>query len=375
VVSAGRVAVFRPDWTSPAFFSRDAVAFGLTSSALLYEDPTGIHRVAASTSIAGAVEDTVIGPQGCALGIQDDTWVTYRAPCAETTIFAYHQPTRRTFELPFHADPRFLKLVPSRSATGQDPTQDSFWFFHLANFDPSTGLGTLFVRKPDGEEKELGARAVLERARVVEPADPARGKSHGYALVDMQGDRGTYVHWDEAGAVQELARGVFRWGTHLLADFDGTKGSLVVASGARLATVATGVPVQAFEIRDRMDRWTGLFHELEAGNGKLSVLDGVLDTLANVPEDQPLPRIELKQVAPSVAQYSAGSMGLVLPGLLYLSNYDRDASTGRLEYRNLELGFTGLVNYGVSDYLVAKDEVLYAVPRGEGAGIWLVQGK
>jgi hypothetical protein len=97
--------------------------------------------------------------------------------------------------------------------------------------------------------------------------------------------------------------------------------------------------------------------------------------LEAIPEDQPMPEIELTTIAPSVSRFGVGSLGLVLPGLLFLTNYDLDRGTGRLEYRNLELGFTALVNYGVSDYLVAKDEVLYAVPRGEGAGIWLVQGK
>jgi hypothetical protein len=36
---------------------------------------------------------------------------------------------------------------------------------------------------------------------------------------------------------------------------------------------------------------------------------------------------------------------------------------------------TARVNDDVSDFVVAHDEVLYAIPYGENAGIWLVAGK
>jgi hypothetical protein len=65
----------------------------------------------------------------------------------------------------------------------------------------------------------------------------------------------------------------------------------------------------------------------------------------------------------------------VLSGVSYLTRFDPTTRTGRLEYRNLELRFTARVNNGVSDYLVAHDEILYTIPYGNDAGIWLVPGK
>ena len=65
----------------------------------------------------------------------------------------------------------------------------------------------------------------------------------------------------------------------------------------------------------------------------------------------------------------------VLPGIAYYSDYDRELRTGTLVYRNLELKFTALLNYGVSDFVVAEDEVIYSIPYGESAGVWVVQGK
>jgi hypothetical protein len=41
----------------------------------------------------------------------------------------------------------------------------------------------------------------------------------------------------------------------------------------------------------------------------------------------------------------------------------------------LELRFTARVNEGVSDYIVSDDEVLYSIPYGDDAGIWLAPGK
>jgi hypothetical protein len=60
---------------------------------------------------------------------------------------------------------------------------------------------------------------------------------------------------------------------------------------------------------------------------------------------------------------------------MYLADFDEHSGTGRLDYRNLDLRFTAHVNDGVSDFHVIDNQVLYAVPRGKNAGIWLVAGK
>jgi hypothetical protein len=41
----------------------------------------------------------------------------------------------------------------------------------------------------------------------------------------------------------------------------------------------------------------------------------------------------------------------------------------------LELGFTAQISEGVADFVVTADDVLYTVPYGNAAGIWLLQAK
>jgi hypothetical protein len=118
-----------------------------------------------------------------------------------------------------------------------------------------------------------------------------------------------------------------------------------------------------------------LFHDMQEGVGRLSVLPGGLDELQDVPPDEPFALPELTSIASDVVVLGTSSLYEVLSGVSYLTDIDLKTRTGRLEYRNLELRFTAKVNDGVSDYVVSQDEVLYAIPYGEDAGIWLVSGK
>jgi hypothetical protein len=64
-----------------------------------------------------------------------------------------------------------------------------------------------------------------------------------------------------------------------------------------------------------------------------------------------------------------------LPGIAYLTGYDAQNDVGRLEYRNLELGFTATVSDGVQNYLSTRATVIYSVPLGAAAGIWVVRAR
>jgi hypothetical protein len=114
---------------------------------------------------------------------------------------------------------------------------------------------------------------------------------------------------------------------------------------------------------------------MQTGIGRLSALPAGLDALEAVPPDAPFVAPELSEVASNVVVLGTSSLDEVLSGVIYVTHFDPTTRTGRLEYRNLELRFTAGVNDGVSDYLVSHDEVLYAIPYGDDAGIWLVPGK
>jgi hypothetical protein len=83
----------------------------------------------------------------------------------------------------------------------------------------------------------------------------------------------------------------------------------------------------------------------------------------------------LKTVAENVRHRRTRFMDTVLPGVAYFTRFDADTQTSRLEYTNYELDFTSIVSDGVADFLLTPDSIIYTVPFGKNAGIWLVRAK
>lgn len=371
VRSNGRLTVFDADWKAHGSFGNEVSEVLRAGQSLFYTDSTGAHRLVASKSTSDEVEDELVTSDACSLGSQDGTWVALRSPCAGGKLLVVHEPTGHVFTLPFDAEPSQLQLMPALDSHGRDPLVDPFWFFYLRNGQTEGSESTLFVRTPAGDEHALGAHGTLQQLRLLESAS----ETHGYALVDVDGETGRYLWWNEAGETRELAASVMWRPSRLIVDFDGTEGKLAVASGDRLLVLAERVPWQAFEYRDSTKKWTVLFHDMQEGIGRLSAFPDGLDELADVAPEAPFVAPELTDVASNVVVFGTTSLDEVLSGVIYLTHFDATTRTGRLQYRNLELRFTADVNDGVSDYLVSHDEVLYAIPYGDDAGIWLVPGK
>lgn len=367
----GRVSLFDAAWEEQGTFGDGVEQVLRAGKSLFYQDATGIHRIVASPAGSGVVEDDRAVPGGCSLATHDGTWVTLRAPCSDGAVMAIHEPSGESFELPFEAEPTQLRLQPARGSPGRDPLQDPFWFFYLRSDAAEGAENTLFVRTPEGDEHPIGARSTLSHLRLLE----SENEVYGYALVDVEGETGRYVWWNDAGETRTLAENAMWRPQRLIVDFDGTVGSVAVTSGDRLRILAEGVPWQAFEYQDPTRSWTVLFHDMQTGIGRLSAIPNGLDELEAVPPDAPFVVPELSEVASDVVVLGTSSLNELLSGVIYMTDFDEATFTGRLMYRNLELRFTADVNRGVSDYLVANDEVLYAVPYGEDAGIWLVSGK
>lgn len=369
VRGGGRLHVFGKDWKPQGVFGDAVGSLQRAGNDVLYLDSTGLRKL--SSIDATSVKDAAVASDVCSLGMQDNTWATYYSPCTERTLVAYHTPTGRSFTLDSSADPRFLRLLPARGSAGQDPTKDAFWYLFLRDFDDSTARGTFVVRNPRGEEHVIGSKGTLVRSELVE----SEGESHGYALVNMDGEVGDYVWWNAEGESKVLAKKVYWRPYRLITDFDGQFGNVAAVSGDRITTVAERVPWQSFEFVDANRQSTVLFHDWQGYSGTLSVFPGTFEDLAGTPLNVPLQRPPLQIMATNVAVFSTAPLGAVLPGAIYLSDYDLATQTGRLTYRNTELRFSAVVDSGVSDYIVGTDEVLYSVPYGPQAGIWLVPGK
>lgn len=376
VRTGGQLALFsNSDWSPLGLFGEQVASLWVAGDSVFFSDKVGVHRLSRGSS---EVQDDVLAADGCGLGMQDGTWATYRSPCAGGALFAVRAQSGQKFELPFDADPQRLKLVPARGSAGADPTRDPFWFFGMRDGDSEATQGLLVVQPPTGAEFTLGAHATFQQLSLLESAD----ETHGYALVDVASDgSGRYLWWDAQGHKKQLAERTLSQPSRLVVDFDGSLGKLAVTSGDRLQVLTEGVPWPQFEYRDATRQWTALYHDLilpgrpHGQNGQLSVFYGTLDALQATPITAPLIAPDLQLIAPSVGAFRIAALGDVLSGVIYLADFDEQTATGRLDYRNLDLRFTAHVSDGVSDYAVVQDQVLYAVPRGENAGIWLVSGK
>ena len=372
VLTGGRLALFDAQWQEQGVFGSEVSALQRGADSLFYIDSGGVHRIKASERDSSMLESELLVEDGCSFGRQSDGWVTLNSPCASGKVLALAESTGEIFTLPFEADASRVKLVPAAESPGLDPLHDPFWFFYPRTEAAEGSESSLFVRTPAGQELELGARGTLSHLRVVESAD----EIYGYALVDVAGETGRYIWWNEQGETRTLAHDVMWRHDRLVVDYDGTLGSVAVASGDSLVVLAEGVPPDSFEFQDGTEQWSVLFHGVkEQGAGQLSVFAGGIDALESRPPGASLRAPELSPVASNVIAFSTMSLDHVLSGVAYLTDFDLSTFTGRLEYRNLELRFTARVNDGVSSYLVANDEILYAIPYGDDAGIWLASAK
>jgi hypothetical protein len=370
VRASGRLTIFDAAWMEQGTFGDDVSSVLRAGRSLFYMDAAGVHRIVEGSD-SGRLESKLLVSDACSLASHDETWIALRSPCSGGEVLVIHERTAQTFTLPFDAEPSQLQLVPALNSRGRDPLNDPFWFFYLRSGDAEASRDELIVRTPAGDEHALGAHATLRHLRLVE----SESETHGYALVDVAGETGRYLWWNAAGETRVLAEGAMWRSDRLIVDFDGTVGDVAVASGDRLQVVAERVPWQAFEYQDQTKQWTVLFHEMAEGMGRLSVFQGGLDGLQAVPPNQPFTVPELSSVASDVVVTGTSALNELLSGVIYLKDVDVTTRTARLEYRNLELRFTATVNDGVSDYLVSDDEIIYSIPYGDDAGIWLVPGK
>ncbi|HEX2877691.1 MAG TPA: hypothetical protein VHP33_40860 [Polyangiaceae bacterium] len=365
VRSEGQLEVFGSDWKSHGRFGKDVGSVIKTNAGVLYVDASGLHRLSASAD--GKTESKPLAENVCNLGMRDDTWATFHSPCGESRLHALHEPSGKLFDLQLDAAPEYLRLVPERGS--QDPTTDPFWFVYLRNVESS--LGTFVVKGPDGAEHELGQRATLDHWSIWGSGE----KTYGYALVNVQDNVGEYLHWNAQGETRSLATGVYAPANRLIVDWDGATGKLAAVSGDRLRVIAERVPSDGFEFRDASSEWTVLFHDWNGESGRLSRFSGTLDGLLATPPSAAFVAPELAEVAPSVGFYTTSSLSALLPGTVFLANYDASKGTGRLSYENAELRFNATVDNGVSSYLVTSGYLLYAIPYGRDRGIWLATGK
>jgi hypothetical protein len=376
VGAQNRIGAFRSNGTELGWFGSGIAGGGGAGSKFFFEDTAGIHSLSSSGGGAPTVTDTIVAQGGCRLTIPvtygaTDAWVLYDPACDGSKVTAYGVNSGHTSDLGFAVDARHLEVAPAWPATSGDPGVDPFFYLYLTNLtnpDDTSSLGTLVLRTPDHTEHVLGSAAALERATLFASQDGTRG----YALIDVDGDTGTFVRFLADGTIDELAHQVLRGTTDLIVNYDGTWGDFALPTDSGVSVVAHHVPPGGFLLREQKGRWTGILHDYQDSLATLSITTSMLDFFRSAQAPVPAPSLEdlASGVLPSRTQFLTS-----LPGIAFMTNYDSQKRTGKLQYRNLELEFTATVSEGLSDYISTDDGIIYSVPAGDGAGVWAVRAR
>jgi hypothetical protein len=373
LLAKGRIGAFKPAFTEVAWLGDGVVRAGGAGSSFFFEDKLGIHRVTALS--VDSVHDVVISSGGCKLGFprnlgSAENWVTYHSPCDAKKLIVFSESVAQASALDITVDdPNFMAFLPVFPAQTGDPATDPFFAFYLADWDDKNRTGTLWMRGPDRQAKVLGERAELGRLAVY----PTAAETHGYAVIDVNGDIGKFIRWEVDGSTRTVAENVVRGNGDLVTNYDGATGQFQLFSDRGLSVVSHRIPPYNFKSREPKGRWTAIIDDFEKPNGTLSITESALDFNESEKTLGPPPKLEV--IARGVLWDGRARFVPALPGIGYFTHYDETNDIGRLEYRNLELRFTATVSEGVADYLATAGGLIYSVPYGDGAGIWVVRSR
>jgi hypothetical protein len=388
----GELGAFDRDWSPIGWVGSGVTRFTAAFGAIFYEDDQGIHRLTITNDDAPSLTTLDIDDSACNLTVLPPSseldLLAFFSPCDAERLAVWDNETRQQVPLGIAADPHFLRITETRatSLVGPRPhpnlAKDPFWAFYLTDIDKDSRTGSLVVKLPDDSELELGDGAALERTEL---APPRTGGDYtgGFALLDAQNGSGRFVSWDTAGTVSDIATGVLRqpanplW-SRLVVAVDDTRVDLTEVVNGEAVVVGHNAARQRYaytashpvsELAGKM-AW---FLNLEGTEGTLAIAGPNPDT--TVLDDQRLERLYSSTTVADGVHVTRNGFMSDLPGLVFFTHYDARSGTGRLEYSNAELGFSALVSEGVADYVQPGSGLLYSVPYGEAAGIWLARAK
>ena len=391
VLANGELGAFDHDWALLGWFGNGVKRFVAAFGAIYFEDDDGIQRLRVSGGSSPSASASQIVADACDLAALPATpyleLLAFHAPCADRTLAVWDVDTQKKTELDLPAEPRFLKVaVEPRAdfAAGTHPNlaADPYWALYLTGVDADSRTGSLVVRTPAGEDLAIGDGAALERTELTAKSAGA-GYSGGFALLDSAAGSGRYVRFDDTGTVTDIASSVLRdpenpvW-TRFVVGVDDDRANLAEVVNGKLITVARNVPRQryAFAAAHPVPQFAGKMAWIEDYDGRTATLSvaGPDTSTGSVDDQRHEPLYTSSVVARGVYPFRNGFMN-DLPGLVYLTHYDAATQTGTLEYSNAELGFSAVASEGVADWVQPGSGLLYSVPFGAGAGLWLARAK
>lgn len=355
VVAGDRLLAFTREWQPSSSLDIAEPRIVAEDDFLLIENDEGIQRLTLNRrGDEVEVELRTIDAEGCSVN-SSLGWLYYYSPCSKKKVVAWVDFDEPPLELGTGIDPRYVR-VQSVAV----PVREHRWMVFLRDVDEEDRVGTLMVRTPEGEEYEIGERAALSWLNLRTGSD---GRVHGRTLVDVHGDVGRLVSWEQDGGVAELARDVFRDSPlNLLVNFDGRVGDYAILQDDEVTVLAHGVPPNGFSYSGEEEGLISMFFDYDGASGTLALGRGPGLSLREQP------RVVGHGVRLNYYEFLDLTAGL--PGIAYLANFDADAGIGQLAYHNFELDFSAPIRDGVSDFISGFGGVFYLVEDGPDAGIW-----
>lgn len=285
--------------------------------------------------------------------------ISYRSPCADRRLVVFgSSSTEATPTKTFVGDS--VLGSPDIDFMGSTP-----YAFYVRADDPKDTSGTLYG-------------GVL--GTVLEPiADGVtRDSSRGAPIIDKAGTAwrmtvefdttlhaGRLVTWTKGHPLTDVAANVAQITANVaIVDFDGSVGNLVALNGANVSKpLAHRVPTQRILVDNS---GTALVADYDGNRGTLLVaIAGTTDF------EEVTKGVTLDELKNGTVQFLRS-----LAGIGYLHDFDEQSGTGILGARILETGDTfdiGLRASEWGEYGWPEPGILYVAPEGDAAGIWFAR--
>jgi hypothetical protein len=284
--------------------------------------------------------------------------VSYRSPCADRQLVTYGSVSIGGTPTKTIIDDSVLGS-PDVDLMGATP-----YVFYEKSDDPKASTGTLY-----GGVLGTTLESITDGV--------TRDSSRGAPIIDKVADGwrmtvvsdstqgGRLVTWAKGGSLQDVASGVAQIsGNFAIVNFDGSVGDLVALNGATVSSpLAHRVPPQHILVGDP---GTAVVADYDGNRGTLLVaIDGSND-------------FEEVSKGITISEMKNGNVAFLqsLPAIGYLHDFDAESGTGILGARLLETGDTFDIGIRASEWGEAgwpEPGIFYVAPEGDAAGIWFAR--
>jgi hypothetical protein len=285
--------------------------------------------------------------------------VSYRSPCADRTSVVYGtMPNATTPQKTVVGDS--ILGTPDVDVMGTTP-----YVFYVKADDPKATTGTLYGGVLGMDLEAIGNGVTRDNTRQAPIIDKTGSLWRMTLEFDSMLKAGRLVTWSKGGSVQEVATAVAEIsGNVAIVNYDGSVGDLVELKSATISKpLAHKVPYQRIL---QADLGTALIADYDGNRGTLLLAQaGTVD-------------FEEVTKGITLGELNGGTVAFLqsLPAIGYLHDFDEQSGTGILGARLIETGDTFDVGIRASEwgeYGWPEPGILYVAPGGDAAGIWFAR--